>query len=215
MRRERPTAVLVMAILNLIFGSMGFFCYLCAGGSLLFMFTVKIPNPPGMGTGGMYDGLLENLKSIPGYWPITITTLSLNLALAIALVIAGIGLLRMKPWARWTCVVYSIVDIVLSIFSGIYTFRYVNPVMLEWQQEFSHKMHAANPAAPDMSGMYNLGSQNIQAAAGVVLGIAYAIALLIVMFLPSVSAAFAGRYHRPVTVEEDYYDDVEEAEDRP
>jgi hypothetical protein len=209
LRRERPTVVLVMAILNLVFGTFATLGMLCSGTFIAITYFVKIPTPPG--GAGVYSlrDMVERLQAaIPGFLPLAITSHVLGLILWLAVPISGIGLLSMRPWARWTCIVYSLISIPYHIIRAIFTIVYVNPVQLKYQQEI---LAQQSIKIPELS---NTTVSIIASSLVPILVTAYAIALLIVMFLPSVSAAFAGRYHRPVIVDEDYYGDVEEADDR-
>src|SRR5207247_2048085 len=45
----------------------------------------------------------------------------------IVLSVAGIGLLQMKSWARWTCVAYGVYGVVASLAGLVYTIAVVNP----------------------------------------------------------------------------------------
>ena len=169
----RPPAVLVMAILNIVFGSLGVACSLISGAAVLLLY--HVPARQGDYVRGLYDHLE---KVIPGYTVITISRLFILLALAVLLVVAGVGLLRIKRWARWSSIAYGVSTVVTQLADLAYRFVYEIPVTQQWQREKS----SSTTSIPDPSP--------ILAPAAL---IGYSIALLIVMVLPSVSAAFAGR----------------------
>ncbi|HMC66536.1 MAG TPA: hypothetical protein VKI65_16495 [Gemmataceae bacterium] len=198
MNRQRPTVVLVMAILNFVFGGLGFFWVICAGLGLLVVVSLakNAPPPPGGGRNPLAD-LSEMFNSIPGFIPYTIIASILGLIVDIVLIVAGIGLLKMKPWARWTCVAYGFYGIVASLGGLVYTLTVVNPAMAQWQQK-----QAAGAGG-------NTGFNNAVSHVSAMLGMAYAVALLIVMFLPNVSAAFAGRVSAPPDSLEDGWGQVD------
>jgi len=190
--RQRPVAVLVMAILNFVFGGLGLLCLTCGAIGFLAAASLlkSIPAPSGGGPNpaaeitGMFD-------SIPGYIPYMITTTILGVVMAIVLIVAGVGLLNMRPWARWTCVVYSTYTILASLFTLFYTVTVVNPAIRKWQIDFMRRQGGFGP--PPSSGV----GDSVSALAGALFSMAYAIALLVVMFLPHVSAAFAGKEYPP------------------
>jgi hypothetical protein len=184
MPRERPTAILVMAILNFVFGGLYILFLICGGISIAVtaVFAKNMPTPKGQPNPfeevtGMYD-------AIPGFYAFTATTSTLMLLFCILLVVAGIGLLKMQPWARWACIVYAAYTLFAASISLMYNLALAIPAMQQWRTEYMAKINRPVPASP----LIDYGS----AALGFVFGIAYAVALLIVMFRPSVVRAFAG-----------------------
>src|SRR5262245_19730238 len=107
---QRPMPVTVIAVLNFIFGGLGLLSALCGGLALLFVVLMfqNMPAPPG---GGPNPGkeLGNVFTSIPGFVPFTIISTILNSVLAIVLIVAGIGLLRMRNWGRITSMVYAVI----------------------------------------------------------------------------------------------------------
>jgi hypothetical protein len=189
--RHRPTAVLVMAILNFIWGGLGIICLSCGAAMLLMMNSLfkSIPPPPGGGPNPAtaFTGLFD---SIPGYIPYMVATTIIGVCMAILLIVAGIGLINMQPWARWACLIYSTYHILAALFTLFYTITVVNPAMRKWQADFMRQAGVVGP--PPSSGFGGIGD-SMSAIAGAVFSMAYAVALLVVMLLPHVSAAFAGK----------------------
>jgi hypothetical protein len=100
---ERPTAVTVFGILNIVFGALGLLSMPCA---LFFMFAMpgKVMNP----TRAVKAWLL--FSSLIGF------------AAAILLIITGIGLLNLKAWARkcaigygWFAVIWGVLGTIINI----------------------------------------------------------------------------------------------------
>ena len=186
MQNKRPTAVLVMAILNFVFGAIAIFSVMCGGVAMLAMGSLakSIPAPKG-GPNPLVE-MTGMFESIPGYIPYMIVGSILRLIAAIALIVAGVGLLKMRPWARWTSAGYGIFSIAIAVFDLVYTVTLVNPAMQRWQEQFIRRQGGVMPPGGNIGG-------TIGAVIGGIFAFAYPIALLIVMFLPHVSAAFAGR----------------------
>jgi hypothetical protein len=189
MKPERPVVVLVFAILNLVFGGLAILGYFCGGLALIFVFAVFSSAPSGPSFPPLPSGLVTLFVVIFLY----------GFIMAIALILSGIGLLNMKPWARKTAIVYSIITIVYAIVALVLNITYVGPVMQKWQDELQEQITRDQqrrglpppPAMyqPNQSPWVNVASSIV----GAMLQMGYAIALLIVMYLPYVTAAFGGR----------------------
>jgi hypothetical protein len=196
MARERPTVVTVFGILNLVFGGLFGLCSLCAGFALLFAYIAFKSAPPQAAAelSGVF-GSLDRL--LPSYKYVLIASVVIGLILDIVLIVSGIGLLRMHPWGRWGSVFYGVGTVLVGIAGLVYNVGYANPAMYKWQQEFQKDLAAkqkarGGPAQPMPQASANPAATTAQQIAGSVISMAYAIAVLIAMFLPQVSAAFAG-----------------------
>jgi hypothetical protein len=171
-----------MAILNLVFGGLNLIC-VCLGivGTAAMMGMAGANNPM-----ADMDAVLQ--REVPGYRAIEIGRLVVGLVLTLVLLAAGIGLLNMQTWARWASVAWAILVILFQGAVLVYVLVLLNPAMEKATQEMTKKQgQAAPPTSPAESAGRAVGS----ICAGSVF-IIYAFALLIVMFLPNVSAAFAG-----------------------
>lgn len=207
MTPQRPPVLVVMAVLNFVFGGFGLVALLCLGAIALCFGSMASQAPPGpRGSPNPMQEMWGMYQSIPGFIPYTVVTSIMGLVMATLLIVAGIGLLKVRPWARVLCVIYSVYTILATIGGLIYSIAIVNPAIELWQQDLNRRMAGGGPPPPTMGG----GANNVMSVAGSVMGMAYAIALLVVMFLPVVSAAFAGRSLSAREDPEDYYD-----EDRP
>ncbi len=194
--QQRPTAVTVIAVINFIVGGLGLLGLLCGGAALLFLFSVlgNVNPPPGQPNPlKEVQGLFE---SIPGYIPFIIASSVLGGIWAIVLIVAGVGLLRMRRWARLACLVYAIYTILGTVGSTIYTFAVVIPATEKWQADFEAKLRRKGPGgAPAPTGpppTANMVTNRASAVGGALYGMAYALVLLVVLNLPHVRAAFAG-----------------------
>jgi hypothetical protein len=188
-----------MAILNFVYGGWGILGALCGGVGYLILMNFPEPAP---GQPNPFPNPMKFLvKEIPGYLAYMTVSLVVGLVMATVLIIAGVGLLRLRPWARTTCIVYAVVQLVLQVVFLYYSILYVNPAMAKWSEEQARQLPAGTPNFGGNSFFNNLGT-----FAGVGIGMTYAIALLVVMFLPHVRAAFTGQSAETMHEEADYYD---------
>src|SRR5262245_33118689 len=104
MRRQRPGVVTTFGILNIVFGVLGIVCTIC-GGVALFGVMALASNLPKNEFN--FPPFPDKVKSL------TVVDMALGTVMAIALIVAGIGLLGMKPWARLLSLAYGGVKIVL------------------------------------------------------------------------------------------------------
>ncbi len=203
MTPNRPKAVLVIAILNFVFGGL-WLLYLTCVGIVVSLFAVIAKNmpPPPPGQPNPME-VLRVFEAVPGYIQVLIVAGVSAVLIHVVLIVAGFGLLKMRPWGRWASVAYAVVMIVGVIAFTTYTIVFVNPAVIAWAEDFNRKMGAAAPPQ-------NPTANTFSSAGSSLVYIAYPIALLIVLFMPSVSAAFAGRpgrRRRRADEGEEEYDD--------
>jgi hypothetical protein len=191
--QKRPTAVTVIAVLNFVIGGLGLLGLLCGGLGMLLLGSLvsNMPAPP-QGQPNPLKEMMAFYESVPGYIPFMIVSAVLGGIMAVVLIVAGIGLLRMRGWARMACFVYAVYAILSSLGGAAYNFAVVLPATEKWMAEFQKKIQpkgAAAPAGPGAS--INTISGAAGTIAGTIYGIAYALVLLIVLNLRDVRAAFA------------------------
>jgi hypothetical protein len=196
--QKRPTAVTVIAIINFVLGGLALLNLLCGGLALALLAWMAGNMPVPAGQPNPFKEMEGLFKSIPGFIPTVIAKTSLDLVLAIVLIVAGVGLLRMRRWARTACLIYAAVTILATLGYTVYNFAVVLPAMEKWQADFQAKMQpkgppgAPAPAAPTgPPPAFQAFTNKVGAVAGALFGMAYAIVLLIVLNLAHVRAAFA------------------------
>jgi hypothetical protein len=151
---ERPTSVTVIAILHLVFGGFGCLFGLCgvvmqAAGPMNFI--PKPPPPPAGAKAPPFPADLgprmqQHLEAeIPFYNTILLTQLVLGLFLSIMLVIAGIGLLSMRPWSRRLSLVYAIGSIVLQLAGLVFMVLFTLPAMANFFPQIEREFPAIPP----------------------------------------------------------------------
>lgn len=197
---QRPALLLVMGILNIVAGVFGLLCGACgliANGFVSLFGGVQAPK----GEKNPLKELLDHMsREVPGYQVVEIGKPSLVVILSIVVIAAGIGLMMVQSWARWASVFYALATIFLHLVYAVYEIVFVQPAV---QRFIAKQQHGP-------FGGQNPGEQ-LGSTIGIVMGatvfIVYALALLVVMFLPPVAAAFSGKSHRPGYEEDEDYDD--------
>lgn len=210
MNKQRPTAVTVMGILNIIFGALFLLCFLCSGASLLMQMSGARMGGGGLGDANDPTAQMWNFMKteIPGFMAVQVASLVVHLLLTLLLLMSGIGLLNMQGWARIGSIFYAITSILVEIASLFYQLVYVNPAMNRWlQRELQRIRVPGAPPAPDVS--FFATAMNVGSIIGAVILVSYGVVLLIMMLLPKVSAAFAGggRVETYKERDEEYYDE--------
>lgn len=193
---QRPVPVTIIAVLNFVFGILGLLGSLCGGGIFLFgviMMDTLAKQPGQPGKPNPFQGLPPIGEGIPGFLPFMVSSLVLGCVMALCLIIAGIGLLKMKGWGRSLSMFYAFVTILTTLVSTSYTIAYVNPGMEKWNTEFQQKLQAnmKQGGGPPPANPMGQGGNAALSIAGAVFGIAYAVAILVVLNLPDVRRAFA------------------------
>lgn len=107
---ERPTSITVFGVLNIVFGALGVLgtCF-----SILDFFLPLVPMPP----------IIE--EPGPVLRAYSLGSSVLHFIASIVLVVAGIGLLKLRPWARIMSIGYGIYDIVSCLINMV-----VGPIMM-------------------------------------------------------------------------------------
>jgi hypothetical protein len=223
-RRKVPTVVTVLAVFHFIVGGFGLLSGLCGGIFLL----ISGGNPA-----RLFAFIPEAQKQlevqqrilterVPFYTAYQAEGLVVGLVLSALLVAAGVGLLRLRPWARVLCMVYAPPSILQTLFAAFYTLVYVTPAS---QEAARQAPFGANPQAAQAA---QAGAE-AGAAVGLILSafmfllmLAYPVITLVIVLLPSVGAAFRGepaggrrRRHVGEEPDEEPEEPDEDDEDRP
>ncbi len=190
---KRPTSVLVIAIFHFIIGGFGLIAGLFGVG-FGGLAVVQPQPPPGFKVTSNPPDMMDTMKymdaNVPGWRVYQLTSAVLGLALSVALLAAGIGLILMKPWARYLSIAYAVGSILLQGFAMVYMFVYVTPAQV-----------ALYDHLPPMSGVPPAQAQSMNAMSktivgctpfAIVPGLIYPIVVLIIMLMPSVKRAFSG-----------------------
>ncbi|HEV3236893.1 MAG TPA: hypothetical protein VGZ25_07885 [Gemmataceae bacterium] len=129
MKRARPAIIMVFAILHLVFGGLGIFIDICSGITQASggakVFTVG-NNPQQVEQQQTIQTTIED--RLPAYKAYMYGSLAVSFFLSTSLLVAGIGLLSMKPWARILSLVYAFVSLLEKIVRVIYSVMFLLPV---------------------------------------------------------------------------------------
>jgi hypothetical protein len=165
---KTPTSVMVLGIIGIILGALG----VCGIGFSVLVMSVPM-GPPNPALTALYDDPIYRMSM----W----IMIPIGMALLAWLVIASIGSLKLKPWARKSMVVYAWVALIQTVIGGIFNMGYVVP-----------KMMAAMPAAS--AGPAHAGAIGgaIGGSCGSFLGLIYPTCILYFFTRTHVVNAFNG-----------------------
>lgn len=204
MKQTRPTILTVTGVMNIVVGSLALLCGLCGVGANLAI--AGLANAPGPGgQPNPLAGMIDHLnRTVPGYQVVEIGSRLLVMLLGLLLVVAGIGLLGGQSWARWLSVFYALLMIPLQLGYLVYELGLVVPAVQLWEKQLAQRQGFGGMQGPQAAGQQVGTIVGIVGAGG--LWIITALVILVMMFLPAMSAAFSGRRRRSVD-RDDYRDD--------
>jgi hypothetical protein len=237
MNKQKPPVAVVLGILHIIFGSLGLICNICgmAGVGVIYFGANEIYKKAGPTEKKELEQIWNQLnESVPGLVVYLFADMIGSMLLGLVLLIAGIGLLRVRPWARQVSIIWAVVRFIVVVATLAYTVAVVNPGMQkfgkdmeEWQQKMQKRQQPAGQPAPakspfggGMGGTGNAALDNIMSFAGAAISAAYAIVVLVLMLRPSTVHAFArynsaeDDYRMDSPPSQDYYDDDYERQRR-
>jgi hypothetical protein len=162
---NRPAPVTVFAVLCMVFGAIGL---LGLAFSAVVLFLVDLPEDP----------INAAMRNSPAYMTYLKISIPIQFAASVFLFVCGVGLLRLREWARKAAVGYAIFGLASALVNlGL------SLAVVYW------------PALRQMSG--SRGSDQavlfgtiIGSIFGLLLALAFPILLLVVMTRPSVRRAF-------------------------
>jgi hypothetical protein len=193
---NRPTAVLVIAILHFVFGGFGLLGTVCGGAYLLVISLIPLPQPPGQAKIPTYADIMSAIdEKAPGFIAVTIGGMVFSLVLSVLMIVAGFGLVRMRPRGRTLSIVYATLSILTTLLSFVYNLVVAMPVMPGVMEQML-PTGAAGPGNPQQAqAMQNMMRSifNMSYYAGLAtpfIQMIYPVSVLIVMYLPRVRAAF-------------------------
>lgn len=167
---QRPVSVTVFGILNIVFGILG----------VLGIFaTVALLALMSSGAGGNANPMIKFMRESPAYSAWIKLTIPLGVAVSGVLLASGIGLLKMKGWARKLSIGYAIYALIFGLANFVVSYWFLLRPMME---------EAARKQGPEAAGA--IGGA-IGGSVGGCFGLIYPILLLIFMTRPKVVAAFA------------------------
>jgi hypothetical protein len=127
-RRPRPTAVLVLAILYFVFG-FGFLAGGCFGKGSVYFYVFLEHNAPAEVLAGdpMMAAQIELIRNDPTYVPVATVFLVLYLVVGALQLVAGYGLLSMKWWSRRLALAVAWLVLGVTVVNLLYEFVVLVP----------------------------------------------------------------------------------------
>ncbi len=203
---RRPTSVFVLAILHLIFGGFGVFAGLCSGVIVAIGPANIMPQPPPPPPGAPKMPFPPDLaarqqrfieQAIPYYQATQVAQAALWVVLAAMLVVAGVGLLRMRPWARKLSLAFAIAAIAWQLAWVVFSVSFLFPAMGDFYTQMEKEF-------PQAGFLWATSRAAVWAGLLVVpLMLAYPVVVLVLLNRRTVVDAFAGRPAAPAAPERD------------
>jgi hypothetical protein len=196
MAQQRPPAVTAMGVLNLVIGGMGLFG-LCVGG-LVALFLVVIflnipaPRPGQPAPQDQMGGLFRTFdQEAPAAKYLLLAAVVVGAVMSLVLTAAGVGLLRMCRWGRTWSLAYAVVMLIYGPAATVYSAVELTPRWMNLSHRLKEQEARRRNAPPPRRLMFGPTYNASMAVIGSVGNSLYPIALLIVLNLRHVRAAFA------------------------
>ena len=137
---EKPKAIKVFGILNVIFGGLGLLGTCIGLGAILAITSGLIPVPEGQSNPAF---VLQEENAFLYFYNIISAVFAL--IFTVVLLVSGIGLLRHKKWGRNTGLAWAAYNVIATIIASVVTWTHIYPHQLE--------MLATNEAMPNVPNM--------------------------------------------------------------
>lgn len=184
---RRPTAILVIGILNIVFGALGLICNpIKIVGSLVPTPEAGAPEMAGMPP--EQSEMMRKLNEVsmsPAVKTYQIFDGGIGFLFSAILLAAGIGLLVMKPWGRTLSLVYAFYGIAAAIATMVFSWMMIITPLFQLVEQ------APDPQAKQIMqfGAYGgMGGALAQSCFSAV----YPVVILIVLTRPSITRALQG-----------------------
>jgi hypothetical protein len=194
--RERPDSILLLALLNLLVAGVCLFVGVAKAGRMLVMSAMPPGQREDLFLGRFQDRTvpIPDLESylefeVPGYGAWELAALVGTLCTGVLLLAVARGLLHMRPWARWLALLYAVAMLFWQGAYVVFQLRQVLPVAEIYFLDESWRSYFYMPTAVDLARTGFVAFVFIPAA----LLVGHALVALGVLWLPSVTAAFAGK----------------------
>jgi hypothetical protein len=190
---KRPNAVTGVAIFQIVFGvlsllSIPYLLWIQLGGGTMFFVG---GNFPGAAEQQQFQDDFNNaLQNAPYYQTIQWVELVVSLVVGTVMIVGGLGLMKMRVWARWLTIGYACFSIVNTLLGFFYNLFYLIPAVEAFLAQERQKPKPPPGLAFTLSIM---GPMMTVVTFLTLLIIVYPIVLLIVLFRPHVREAFRGQ----------------------
>ena len=188
MPQKRPLAVVVIAVLQLVFGvpALGNYALSLAGADQAVASLGQV-NPSGQQRLTLLDVEKHLQENVPGYAAVQRGGDGVETVVALSMIASGIGLLLFRPWGRVLALVYAVVSIVITVAYLGWYLAAVAPAVVAFGREIAatggQDAQAMGAAIP----VLYIGAPILMS-----LSAAYPVAVLVVLLRRPVRAAFRG-----------------------
>jgi hypothetical protein len=188
MPQKRPLAVVVIAVLQLVFGvpALGTYALSFAGLDKAVASLGQV-NQEGQQRLTLLDVEKRLEERVPSYGPVQQAVNGAEIAVTLLMIASGIGLLMFRPWGRLAAIVYAVLSILVTMASLAWYLAAVAPAVVAFGREI------AATGGPDAEAMgagipiAYIGGQIVFSLSAV-----YPLVVFLVLLRPSVRAAFQG-----------------------
>lgn len=163
----KPTSVVVLSIIGIVFGVLGLVC-VPLGLASYFVPSMQAQNPG-----------IAAVKANPPLFAWVLASNLFGLLLSVLLLLGSIGSLRLMKWARSLMIAYSVIGIAATIVISVVNLVWLTPVMFE-------------NVPPEVRGVVKVSSY-VGAVLGILFGLAMPVLILVFFRKPHVVDAFERR----------------------
>ncbi len=145
--KKPPTSIKLVAVLQILFGALGLIGAVTnlvslAAGLQPGAFSTPSPSDPmAQAQKDFYDGLARLQKNLPGGLAALYGQVGIEVLLSSLMLASGIGLLKLRPWARTLAIVYALASLLVKVVLPIYGVLYLIPAMNSLADELASKGH--------------------------------------------------------------------------
>jgi hypothetical protein len=194
--RKRPGTLTFVAIVLFTFSVIYTFSSVTSG----FWAIVVATSPPPANAAAKVDpgDVAATLRfvadQLPGYVAIALAIASLDLFFAIGLLVCGINILRLTPWARTGTIILILIRLAYILGYDVFKAVMLLPIELDLAKRHVAEMPQAGQAQAEMEMVLTIMNVAVYAVFGVQILIEVFASLLIVLLLSTTKAknAFAG-----------------------
>jgi hypothetical protein len=168
---NRPVSVTVLGILNIVFAALGVMGLALSIAMMYVKPDLNMKNP-----------VLDLMRQNPGYaMYINISTV-VGGVFTLALLLAGIGLLMLRPWGRMLSIIYATFSIISLIVNSFLNYYFLIAPLID-------KLAAQQPGQEKAAVVGGI----VGMVGGICIGPIYPVILLIFMYRANVKAAFGAQ----------------------
>jgi small-conductance mechanosensitive channel len=208
-KKKKPTVVIVLGILHIVFGSLSILCNLCSAGGVAiayFAVTALYKGAPPEAQREMDTAWRGLQDQVPGLILAVCFDVIGSFLLGLILLIAGIGLLGVKVWARYLSLAWAVLRVLFLTAMLLYNIVYLQPGMERFNKDMEKAMEdmqrrQQRPGqTPPPKVNFGLGGSgdslmnSLMSVLSTAINAVYAIVVFVLMLLPSTGHAFA-RYN--------------------